>query len=185
MEAPNWGAELSKKAHELHSQTQIKSVDFVEPVIVQDYTTHFGEYQVRDKDIIAHLYPRAGEEDVYFSGRYIDRCKACRRELPPLLHHKEMKPCDFCGKTGRIYHAGRLEQTVEGLSFPGGMETVVMNAVHHVWMGEASLDFVPELGAWAVRFKDAFSSMQGRDTSLVTRFFAKVDELLEQHSKKE
>jgi len=180
VEAPSWAAELAKKAQELHAETPIKSLEFKELTVDENYTTFFAEYELRGGDMVVHLFPRAGAEDKYFVGQYIDRCIACRSQVPPLRHPLQLLPCPRCGKTGRVYVPGRLERRVENLNFPMGTGSAIKGAVNEVWLGDAAMDYVEELGAWAVKFFRAASVATGHGPGLLDRFLEKVDQRLDE-----
>jgi hypothetical protein len=181
MPLPDWAPELAQKSAELHQKTQLKSVGFKELQPVTHFTTFFAEWEFKNGDLLIHLFPRAGEADQWTEGYYLNKCKACRRDVPPVRDHRQFVRCPHCKRTsGLIYVPSRREEPPEGCSFPSNMEQIVKSSVDSVWFGDASVDLVPELCAWAVKFIRA-AGVQSVDEEggLLDRFLSKIDSVLD------
>lgn len=171
--------ELRQELYTRHQDTSLEEVDFKKFTIVDDFSTFFAEWELRDLDLLIHLFPRGGEEDQYFEGRYINRCRSCRREVPQPESIRSMKPCQACGHSGLIYEAGRLEQKGD-YEFPEDMVPVIEAACHAVWQGDVMYDYVKELAAYVILFKAAGTVQElTEDGGLLDRFLVKVDAALE------
>jgi DNA-directed RNA polymerase subunit RPC12/RpoP len=138
-------------------------------------STLFGRFESQEDDVLVQLFPRAGEEDTYFVGEYLPKCKGCGSEVP--AQNKVYKKCRRCGHTGLVYVPGRLEQKVDGLDFPSNMESIIKQACHKIWSGEVmGPEFVPELGAWVLKFR-MLGSVKWQD--LLDQFFGYIDQALD------
>jgi len=123
--------------------------------VVDAFSTHFGQWAVQGSLITAQLFPRVNAADIYYKARYTNE--------------------------GKTYIPGRLEAKPKGLHFPEGMEDIVKEACNKVTFGDVELDFVKELGAWAIRFRDCTPLEDWmKDGGLLEQFFTEIDKLLEQ-----
>lgn len=120
--------------------------------LVNAFSTHFGQWAVQGNTIIAQLFPRAGEADVFYDARY----------------------------PSNGYVPGRLELLPKGLSFPDCMEEIVKEACNKVTFGDVELDRVQELGAWVVRFRDCEPMGDWmKQGGLLEQFFVSIDDQLD------
>ena len=119
--------------------------------LVDYFDTFFGEWKQEGTNILVHLHPRAGKADIWYDARYVDQ--------------------------GRRYVPGRREILPKGLCFPPQMEETVKAACNKVTFGDVELDFVKELGAWAIRFCDVESYNDWvNEGGFLEQFFIAVDD---------
>lgn len=121
---------------------------------VADLPHLFAEFDIREGDVLIHLFPRAGLEDLWTHGHYINRCHACKREVEMPSKPSELKPCPSCQHTGLIYVPGRVEEKA-AVAFPKNARDIIKEAIDEVWMGDVAVEEVPELGAYAVQLQSA------------------------------
>jgi hypothetical protein len=122
---------------------------------VTAFSSHFGEWAVQGPHILVHLFPRAGAADVWYPSRYSD--------------------------DGKRYVPGRREIKPKGLAFPGTMTEIIQAAADAVTFGDVELDYVGELGAWAIRFRDVEPQEDWlKEGGLLEQFFTKIDEGLDE-----
>lgn len=185
MPAPEWVGDAKSALYDALGQHSFDNQSFrprdLSPVT--NFSTFFGEWEVKEEDILIHLFPRAGAEDRWTDGHYIPRCRRCRREAQVLEHSSEgailrVSPCS-CGHRGLIYIPGRREARSEKTNFPLDVATRIKQAADHVWEGELALEFVEELGAWVAQLQRAGSLKEDLRLSMLGWFFHRLDELLE------
>lgn len=177
MEMPDWVDELKGAAAKLAETNKFDSIDFKDMEVVSDYSTFFAEFELAGDDILIHLFPRAGEEDVWTEGRYIDRCRACHREVPPLREGQKLQQCPHCRKTsGLIFVPGRRDEPIKGLVFPQSMRQHIEEA-GQAWLGDAKLDYVEELHAYVIKFIGAATVEQ--PMVVLLKFLDTLDTLLD------
>jgi hypothetical protein len=180
MPVPEWVGDLKGKMVEMHSDinpTAKFEVEKLEPI--DCFSTLFAEYELKEQDLILHLFPRAGEEDRWGEGRYINRCRNCRAEVPMPDKHSELKPCPKCGHTGLLYIPGRQEEKAK-VAFPSNMEEVIKEGVDKGWMGSAAVEFVEELGAYVVQFHNASNTVKvGTPAKFLDPILEHIDSQLE------
>jgi hypothetical protein len=104
----------------------------LEKNVVDSFSTHFLEYELKKEDLLIHLFPRAGGSDRYY----------------PSSTSKDGK-----------YIPGRLEEPVDGLSFPENALDCIERAAECVWAGDVTADYVPELKSYAVQFIGAANTL--------------------------
>lgn len=121
---------------------------------ITDYPDFFAEYDLREGDLLIHLFPRDGLEDEWTDGHYVNLCNNCKQEVPMPRKPSELKPCPSCGHTGLVYIPGRVEEKREA-AFPINARELIKEAVDEVWMGDVAIEEVPELGAFAVQLQSA------------------------------
>lgn len=122
--------------------------------VVDFFSTFFGEWAFQGSKILVHLFPRAGEPDVWYEARYTNN--------------------------GKTYVQGRKEFCPKGLRFPKKMEAIIKAAANKVTFGDVELTQVIELEAWALRFKDIESEADWiKDGGLLEQFFRAIDEGIE------
>lgn len=155
---------------------------------ITNYSSFFAEWLIMEDDLVVHLFPRAGADDVWREGMYIPRCRNCDRERTSL------KGACECGHSGLKYIPGRQEEKYN-VQFPSGMRGIVEAAVDKVWGGTAAIESTHELmertanevgapvendiGAFAIQFQKAWSGNPAPAMSMMERFFDAVDEGLD------
>jgi len=144
---------------------------------VDNYSTFFAEWDMKDQTVLLHIFPRAGAEDVWSEGYYLPRCRRCRKELPRELAASR-KPCPACGHTGLIYVPGRNEEGNAKVHFPTDVLTRVKRAVDEVWEGNVAIEPVKELGAAVVQFQDV-NLKEERIFEMLEKFFDEFDRQME------
>jgi hypothetical protein len=156
------------------SNNQFRPVDLNR---IEHYSTFFAEWKQEGSDIMIHLFPRAGAQDLWKDGHYIPRCKVCDRERDMKdLVGTERRACQ-CGSHALIYIPGRVEDRPD-IEFPEDMEARIETALSSTWMGDYWVDTVEELHAYYLHVLDAFSTDQ-QTFELLTKFFDSLDTELE------
>lgn len=160
MKMPSWYNDAKKEMEGSFDETP-QDVSFRPSYLelVEDYPNLFAEYELRDQDLLLHLFPRGGLEDRWSDGHYIGRCHNCRREVELPSKPAELKPCPNCQRTGLVYIPGRGEDKAE-VSFPENAKTLIKEATDVAWLGEVAIDFVEELGAYVVQFQKAVTTVK-------------------------
>jgi hypothetical protein len=181
---PAWAEEQRMKMLEMMSATKITEVE-LDPhrlSIIDGFSTHFAEFDVREDDLIVHVFPRQGGEDKYTEGRYTNHCRNCGFEVPMPKSIKEINPCPKCKHTGLKYIPGRLE-TKNTLKFPTNMEQILTDAAKLFWMGDVAIEYVPEVNSYAMQFKDIRPSLNrtgvDNEEDFVLKLCEAVDNSLE------
>lgn len=181
MPVPDWADTLKETMFAEHRATSIDTakMQVMDKVPVTAFSTLFGEWETRHDDILVHVFPRAGADDQWTDGRYINRCRNCKAEVPMPAHIRELKPCVRCQHAGLVYVPGRREVAVSR-RFPPETKDLILTAADAVWEGNVAIEFVEELGAFVVQFQGAksvpwFDSPGG----MLDRFFEGLDGLLE------
>ena len=154
MPLPEWASSMKEVMDQSIASTP--SVVGAKPFTltpVTNFSTHFAEYMTRENDLLVHFFPRDGEKDTWEDGRYINRCRNCRAEVPEGRVGGQ-RACDRCGHVGLLYLPGRREQASE-IKFPEGMHDLLKAAADKVWMGDVAIESVEELGAWVIQFQNA------------------------------
>jgi hypothetical protein len=133
----------------------------------------FVEYGVKESDVLIHLFPRAGVEDQWSDGHYINRCHNCKSEVSV-----PGKPCPRCGNLGLMYIPGRVEEK-SPVAFPKNMLDLIKECVDRVWIGEVAAEEVPELGAYVIQIQRGMSTAvaAGLET-IVRRICTPLDKLV-------
>ena len=117
MPVPSWVGEAREQMFEGHQGLDYDKAE-VKPrelPVVENFSNLFAEYEVRDRDLLVHVFARGGESDRYWPG--------------------ELK------KDG-TYIPGRLEHTIDitGPSFPNDIVNRIKTAVDKVWQGDVAID---------------------------------------------
>lgn len=177
MDMPEWAGELKpemvSRMKNMGGHPTAKEIDLHR---VTNYSTFFGEWEIKDKDIVVHLFPRSGPEDTWELGRYIPRCKNCDRERS-IESIQKKEPCS-CGNIGLVYIPGRQE-VKGGSSFPEGVEGTIKAAVDKVWAGSVAIERVEELGAYVVQLQNAWNNRYDQLAVFLESLFDNLDECLE------
>ena len=160
MPMPEWYEDAKEQLEDTGKQPEKLSFQPVELEKVEKFPTHFAEYELQEGNVLVHLFPRGGLEDAWNEGHYINRCHNCKAEVEMPSRPAELKPCPKCGHTGLIYVPGRTEEKAE-VAFPADAKDLIKEALDTMWAGDAALDFVEELGAYAIQFQSA------RNTAMV------------------
>ena len=153
MEMPEWATEEARR----EAMKALASYDLpeefapVDLVPVTEFSTLFAEWMFKEKDLLLHLFPRAGAEDRWYPASYRD---------------------------GHYIPARREEKAT--ITFPGDMRDLIKEASDKTWMGNVAIDLVPELGAYAVQFQDAKNTVDlVGPGKFVDKFCEALDALLE------
>jgi len=154
MPMPEWYDEAKEQLGETDKEPMNMTFQPVEFVRVENFPHLFAEYDIRESDVLVHLFPRGGIDDQWTNGHYINRCHNCKSEVPMPSKPSELKPCPKCGHTGLIYVPGRVEEKAD-VAFPANAQDMIKEAVDEVWMGGVAIDEVPELGAFALQLQSA------------------------------
>jgi predicted RNA-binding Zn-ribbon protein involved in translation (DUF1610 family) len=177
MPVPEWTGELREKMFEkakgLPEKSRLTPLDMN---AVTGFSTHFAEWFVREDDVLVHLFPRAGKEDRWADGHYLPKCHRCHADVPEELA-KAKKPCPKCGHMGLVYVPGRREAKAE-CRFPDNVKELIQAAVDAVWMGDAAVEEVQELGAWVVQLQSA------KNTAVTLGGSVFVDKVCEEFDKR-
>jgi hypothetical protein len=112
MPIPSWVEDGKKKMFEAHSGMGGGKVEPRKLPVIDSFSTHFSEFEIRDKDLIVHLFPRGGESDRYWPAEYRD--------------------------DGTII-PGRLEEKFDNIDFPPGVEKLIKAAVDAIWQGDVAI----------------------------------------------
>lgn len=174
MPVPHWVNEAREQMFEGHSQLDYDKAK-IEPrklPVVENFSNLFAEYEVRDGDLLVHVFPRGGANDRYW---------------PPEI------------KEDGTRVEGRLELSGEELpSFPNDIVNRIKTAVDKVWQGDVAIDkatvlryeltddvaeddpFERDLKAYAVQFQDAASAVEQIGVGkFMDQFCEALDALLE------
>lgn len=155
MPMPKWYQEAREELDTVKDKAP-DTVSF-QPVKLErilDLPNLFAEFDVREGDVLIHLFPRDGLEDEWSYGHYVNLCHNCRHEVPMPRKPSELKPCPSCGRTGLVYIPGRVEEK-SFAAFPINARELIKEAVDEVWMGDVAIEEVPELGAFVVQIQSA------------------------------
>ena len=155
---------------------------------VTDYSTFWAEWEIREDDVLIHLFARAGRDDVWTDGHYIGRCRRCGRE------RKELKGVCACGHMGLVYVPGRCEVRT-ATQFPGNMRDIIKRAVDACWMGNVAIESTADLyartdnelgvrpgqdpGAWVIQLQGAGQGDHAGMSLMLGRLFDGIDEGME------
>jgi hypothetical protein len=181
MPIPDWADALKQTMFSEHQATPIDTAKMkpLDKTSVVAFSTHFGEWELKGDDVLIHVFPRDGADDQWTDGRYINRCRNCKAEVPVPASLRELKPCVRCDHAGLVYVPGRREVRTEH-QFPPDTKGRILAAADAVWEGDVAIEFVEELGAFVVQLQGA-KSVPWLDSSggMLDRFFERLDNLLE------
>lgn len=173
MPVPEWVEEVKGQMFDAHKSAnyekgEIKKRDL--PVI-EDFSNLFAEYELRDKDLLVHVFPRNGGEDHYW-------------------------PCEY--KEDGTYIPSRLEEVIKSVTFPIDIVNRIKEAADKVWQGDVAIDKAtilhygkdvditaedPEevdLQAYAVQFQHAANTVKTLGAlKFIDQFCEELDKLLE------
>jgi DNA-directed RNA polymerase subunit RPC12/RpoP len=179
MNVPEWTEDLKQKFYEM-SKT-VPSESSLTPLTfraITEFSTHFAEWGIRENDVLIHFFPRDGKDDSWEEGYYLPKCKRCKAPVPEEIAQNN-KPCPSCGHMGLIYVPGRKEAKT-ALSSLNEAEPMLKKAIDAAWMGDAAVEFMPELGAWVVQLQGAKNTAVVSDgNKLVDKICEEFDKLLE------
>jgi hypothetical protein len=177
MQVPEWAEGQRDTMLDMLS-TKV-SLDPKELDINSEYSTHFAEWDLREDDLILHVFPRNGGADLYSPGKYVPICRNCKAEMPMPKSLQELNACPKCGKTGLLYIPGRLEEKHD-VAFPANILEKLQEAADKMWMGDIAIELVPELGAYVLQFQGARATAENMEVeTFVDRFCEALDTLLE------
>jgi len=154
MKMPDWYGEAKEKMVEVLAEPPPSMSNPLELEKITDLPYLFAEYNVKESDVLLHLFPRAGMTDQWEDGHYINRCRSCRSEVPMPASRTQMKACPKCGHSGLVYVPGRSEEASK-VKFPDNARDIIKEAVDTAWMGEVAIEMVPELHAYVVQLQKA------------------------------
>jgi hypothetical protein len=150
MPIPKWADNAKKQMFEEHGKLNYDGAGAkkVELVPVTSFSTFFAEYEIKDSDLLIHLFPRAGAEDRWYPEEYRD---------------------------GKYIPARREEDT--GTRFPENIEELVKGAADETWQGDIAVELASllryeeeadvktdepteiDIGAYVVQFQNAKTSV--------------------------
>jgi len=115
MPVPTWVGEARDQMFDGHQaldyeNAEVKKRDLP---VVDCFGNLFAEYELRENDLLVHVFPRGGGEDRYW-------------------------PCEY--KKDGTYIPSRLEETVEGIAFPNDIVNKVKAAADKLWQGDIAVD---------------------------------------------
>ena len=116
MPVPSWVGEAREQMFEGHGELDYDKAEVKarELPVVDEFSNLFAEYEVRDHDLLVHVFARAGGEDRYW---------------PPEL------------KEDGTRIEGRLELTgSDAPDFPNDIVNRIKLAVDKVWQGDVAID---------------------------------------------
>jgi hypothetical protein len=115
MPVPHWVDTVREQMFDAHKNLDYDGAKIKrrELPVVEDFSNLFAEYELRDHDLLVHVFPRAGGDDRYW-------------------------PCEY--KKDGTYVPSRLEDTVDGPSFPNDIVNRIKAAVDEVWQGDVAID---------------------------------------------
>ena len=153
MPVPSWVNEAREQMFKAHQSVDYKNAGTKvrELTPVTCFSTHFAEYELKEKDILVHVFPRGGHSDRWY----------------PESYNKE-----------GTYIPGRREFKAE-VSFPTDMKDRIKTASDTVWQGSIAVDEVSELGAYVIQFQDARGPVEKTVQSFVEKFCEGIDKQLE------
>jgi hypothetical protein len=154
MKMPEWYDEAKAKMADVLAEPPPPMPAPLEMEKVTDLPYLFAEYSVKEGDVLLHLFPRAGPEDQWTDGHYINRCRNCRTMVEFPSDPRVMKPCPRCRNTGLIYVPGRSEEASKVVWSPN-VRDLIKQAVDTVWMGDVAVELVEELKAYVVQIQGA------------------------------
>ena len=156
--------------------------------VIKSYSTLFAEWIIKENDIVMHLFPRLGSDDLWTDGHYINRCRRCDKERPDMS-----KPCE-CGHKGLRFVPGRQEEATSA-KFPEDMFARITASLDKCWAGSAAVESTktlfkhtdselsppPEkdLGAWVIQFQGAWSGNEKATCDLIDKFLDALDASLD------
>ena len=179
MPVPEWTSDLHEKMFEKNKGLpETSSLIHLDLNAITCFSTHFAEWLFREEDVLVHLFPRAGRDDPWTDGHYLPKCHRCHAEVPMEIAQAK-KPCPKCSSMGLVYVPGRREAKAD-CRFPDGIKDIIKAAVDAMWMGDAAIDEVTELGAWVVQFQSAKNTAQTLGgKAFVDKFCEALDQRLE------
>lgn len=154
MKMPEWYNEAKEQLAKVAAEPPPPMAPPPEMEKITDLPFLFAEYSVKENDVLVHLFPRAGSNDQWTDGHYVNICRNCRTEVTMPGSPRSLKPCHRCGHTGLVYIPGRSEEASKVI-FPANAKDLIKKAVDTVWMGDVAVEIVPELGAYVVQFQKA------------------------------
>jgi len=153
MDLPSWADEKTRRTAMKALAEYEMPEDFMqaELIPITNFSNLFAEYMVKDRDLLVHLFPRAGADDLWYPEEYRD------------------------GK----YIPGRREEK-SSVEFPVTMGGFIQDALNSVWMGEVATDYIPELGAYSIQFQEAKNTVNTVGANkFVDKFCEELDSRLE------
>ena len=155
MPIPEWAKNAGDQLARAHQAIDYGKADakIRDLTLIDAFTSHFAEYEVKNNDVLVHLFPRRGDGDRWYPAS--------------------------CDKHG-AYRPARREIRVEGCLFPQDMGGKTKLAADNVWQGNVAIDEVPELNAYVVQFQNAKTTAQTVGVSkFVDKFCEEVDKQLD------
>lgn len=152
MAVPEWVDNMKDKMVEAHQKVKLDNspVTVRQLEVIETFSTHFAEYELKEEDLLVHLFPRGGPSDRWYPSEYRD---------------------------GKYIPARREEST--GVMFPKDMEKMIKAAVDVVWQGDVAIDnaiilaidpaeedienatvYEHDLGAFSVQFQGAANTVK-------------------------
>ena len=146
MAVPTWAEDAKKQMFEEHGKLDYSNAGAqkVELTPVTSFSTLFAEFEVKESDVLVHLFPRAGAEDRWYPEEY---------------------------KEGKYIPARREEDV--GVRFPENIKDLIQAAADKTWQGSIAIELASLLrygedadvetaepveadtGAYVVQFQDA------------------------------
>ena len=116
MPVPQWVGEARDQMYEGHGSLSYDQAEMEkrELSVVENFSNLFAEYEIRDQDLLVHIFARDGEKDRYW-------------------------PSELKEDGTRV--EGRLELTgKEAPDFPNDIVNRIKAAVDKVWQGDVAID---------------------------------------------
>jgi len=152
MPMPDWADEKTRNAAMKALATCEMPEDFSQAdlVPVTIFSSLFAEWMFKDKDLLLHVFPRAGEKDQWYPESY---------------------------SAGNYIPGRREEKSL--VSFPDNISDLLKESADKTWMGSVAIEHIEELGAYSLQFQGAKNTVNtvGAD-KFVDKFCEELDRLL-------
>ena len=74
MVVPMWVDNMKDKMFEAHQEVKLNNspVTVRQLEVIEVFCTHFAEYELKENDLLVHLFPRSGPSDRWYPAEYRD-----------------------------------------------------------------------------------------------------------------
>ncbi len=152
MAVPVWVDSMKDKMVKAHQEVRLDDspVTVRQLEVIEVFSTHFAEYELKENDLLVHLFPRGGPSDRWYPSDYRD---------------------------GKYIPARR--EVRAGVMFPDDMMEKIKSAVDVVWQGDVAIDkaiilaidpaeedienattYEHDTGAFSVQFQEAANTVK-------------------------